>query len=67
MKKSLMKDQFLHFITVLIVGILLGYLYHDLMNGIRIGIPIGIGFFIGEMLIGKRRKQRDQEKIEKKY
>ena len=57
MEKSLMKERFLHFITVLIVCILLGYLSHDLMNGIRAGILIGIGFVIGGELIGKRIKK----------
>ena len=47
MEKYLMKNRFLHFITPLIVCILLGYLFNDLMNGIRVGVLIGIGFVIG--------------------
>lgn len=53
MEKYLMKNRFLHFITPLIVCILLGYLFNDLMNGIRVGVLIGIGFVIGMELVRK--------------
>jgi hypothetical protein len=36
------------------------------MYGIRTGIIAGIVFVIGGKLIGKRRKERKQEEIEKK-
>ncbi len=55
MEKTLIKERFLYFITILIVCILLGYLSHNLMNGIRTGILVGIGFVIGMVLIGKRK------------
>lgn len=57
MEKSLMKEQFLHFITILIVCILLGYLFNNLMNGIFTGILVGIGFVIGTELVRRRREK----------
>lgn len=64
MEKSLMKEQFLHFITSLIVCMLLGYLSHDFMNGIRAGIFVGIGVVIGTEMGRKSREKRKQEKVE---
>ncbi|KXS43751.1 MAG: hypothetical protein AWU59_924 [Methanolobus sp. T82-4] len=56
MQKHPIKERILHFATILIVCILLGYLTHDLLNGMFVGIAIGIGFvMIGEGLIGNRR------------
>ena len=60
MEISLMKERFLHFIIALTVCTLLGYLSNDLMNGMRTGIFMGIGFVIGNILV-KRRERRKQE------
>ncbi|ALK05844.1 hypothetical protein SAMN02910340_00752 [Methanosarcina thermophila] len=57
--------NFLHFIIILIVCTLLGYLSNDLMNGTRTGIFMGIGFVIGNILV-KRRERRKQE-VEKEH
>jgi hypothetical protein len=65
MEISLMKERFLHFIIALTVCTLLGYLSNDLMNGMRTGIFMGIGFVIGNILV-KRRERRKQE-VEKEH
>ncbi len=62
MEISLIKKQFLHFITALFAGTLYGYLSHDLMNGIRTGILIGIGFVIGMELVGKGKRKENRKK-----
>lgn len=58
MKINLMNERFLHFITILIVSTLLGYLSHAIMNGIFFGILVGIGFVLGEELFKKMRKKK---------
>lgn len=59
MKKVPVKERFLHFVIILIVSTLLGYLYSDLINGIFLGILIGIGFVvIGEGMIGERQNKK---------
>ena len=65
MEISLMKERFLHFIIALTVCTLLGYLSNDLMNGMRTGIFMGIGCVIGNILV-KRRERRKQE-VEKEH
>lgn len=56
MEKNTKKSMILHFVTILTICALLGYLTHDLVHGMLIGILIGFGFVvIGEGLIGKRR------------
>ena len=44
MEKSQIKKAFLHFIIIIIMSTLLGYLSHDLMNGVNTGFFVGIGF-----------------------
>jgi hypothetical protein len=61
MEISLMKEQFLYFIIALIIGTSYGYLSHDLMNGILTGVFIGIGFVIGNILVGKRRREGNKK------
>lgn len=58
MNINLMNERFSHFITILIVSALLGYLSHDIMNGIFFGILVGIGFVLGEELFKKMRKKK---------
>jgi hypothetical protein len=50
MKKSQVKNTFLHFITAVITSSILGYLSHDLMNGVRIGLGVGTGIAIVDVL-----------------
>jgi len=50
MKKSQIKNAFLHFITAVITSSILGYLSHDLMNGVRIGLGVGTGIAIVDVL-----------------
>ena len=50
MEKSQIKKAFLHFIIIIIMSALLGYLSHDLMNGVITGFFIGIGFATFEVL-----------------
>jgi hypothetical protein len=50
MKKSQVKNTFLHFITAVITSSILGYLSHDLTNGVRIGLGVGTGIAIVDVL-----------------
>jgi hypothetical protein len=50
MEKSQIKKAFLHFIIIIIMSTLLGYLSHDLMNGVNNGFFVGIGFATFEAL-----------------
>jgi len=49
-EKSQIKKAFLHFIVIIILSALLGYLSHDLKNGVIIGFFVGIGFATFEAL-----------------
>ena len=50
MEKSQIKRAFLHFITIVIASILIGYLLYDLMNGVTTWLFVGIGFATFEAL-----------------
>lgn len=49
-EKSQIKKAFLHFIVIIIMSVLLGYLSHDLMNGLITGFFVGIGFATFDVL-----------------